>query len=790
MAIADDFQIAVGGDIRYTGTTANHTVIAFHRWLGDLMDDAQASGNDILDITNATASARSTDNIIQLNAPFNIDDVAAQHLYDGSVVQANGDEIYDGVLVFAPAATPLQIIQNALPVSPNFWDTTLNPDAGAGISHRFMVKVRTAAADIDQRKLLGQTREVGFSYSEFPTTTVRGNNVLALTHAADLNNATAEATIRGWTTVVNITEGYIQLDVNNDTALEPYYSQWDLGSQTINDFYERHKWLHRESTIEDSHAGTGTDFAFANATVIGQAQSYANGVNAQLVTRVRTRMKKTLAPTGAITCVIYAHSGVFGTSSIPTGAALATSVAIQAEDLTLAFKEYEFEFTTQFNMVASTNYVVAFEHAVIDASNFVSIDGVAASGHGGNQSSLVTVTWTPAAASDLWFEVYASPQQYGLPGEVFRGPTHDITVDTPTGTMVEPELLTWTEATVASSGQLLAIDSTTAATKAWIQLLTGIRPEDGTVLTGATGTVTVNVTILNRTVSAPSVGLSTGSSIVGAYGLGMQTADLTASDKLTDLDDVLRLPPNNVTFTVSGLVTTVDRVLVAPLGFSFAFDNEASGPFVIGETVTFTSPAGTGYVSEIVSNPDNTGRMNCRLLTGVNPADNSTMAGGTSFATADVNGAVANSEDQRQLKLATTLVSGTETAVVSVDVIPTDTPTAGTIRIQLNSGIFRRQAYLSYTGSTFTITSADYSGILTATGGAVEAGNSMYVSYVDEAAPGAQSSFTSVFFAARNLFIRVRDGVVDANGPIKTFETTGVLGTAGGSATAIRTPDS
>jgi len=36
------------------------------------------------------------------------------------------------------------------------------------------------------------------------------------------------------------------------------------------------------------------------------------------------------------------------------------------------------------------------------------------------------------------------------------------------------------------------------------------------------------------------------------------------------------------------------------------------------------------------------------------------------------------------------------------------------------------------------------------------------------------------------LFIRVRDG---AGTPIKTFETTGTLGSAGGSTTAIRTSD-
>jgi len=95
MAIGDDFSIDLNGDIRYTGSGTNYTVIAFHRWLGDLSDDAQAAGNDIMDITKATPSERSTDNIITLNSPYNIDDDAASHLYDGSVIQAAGATIYD-----------------------------------------------------------------------------------------------------------------------------------------------------------------------------------------------------------------------------------------------------------------------------------------------------------------------------------------------------------------------------------------------------------------------------------------------------------------------------------------------------------------------------------------------------------------------------------------------------------------------------------------------------------------------------------------------------------------------
>src|SRR3990167_4683338 len=250
MAIQDDFSVAANGDIRYTGTTTNYTVIAFHRWLGDLMDDAQAAGNDILDITYATASERSTDNFVTLKSPYNINDIAARHLYDGSVVQDNGDTIYDGVVVFAPANTYVNIIQSGKLLTPNFWTTALNADAAQGISHRFMVKVRVSASDIDGRRLIGWTREFGKTYGEFRINgTSRGNNVLAFSFADDLNNTTAETTAKTWTTISNI-EGYRLLDVNGDTTNEPYYSEWNRAALSINQFYERMKWTTKRAIAE------------------------------------------------------------------------------------------------------------------------------------------------------------------------------------------------------------------------------------------------------------------------------------------------------------------------------------------------------------------------------------------------------------------------------------------------------------------------------------------------------------------------------------------------------------
>jgi len=546
MAIGDDFEIQNDKDIRYVGSTANYTVLELHRWLQDLADDAAASGNDFLDITKDTPSDKQFDTIITLINGFNIDDTAAQHLYGGSVIQTGGDVIYDGIQVLAPAGMYLNIIQNGA-LATNFWTTALNADSDNGISHQFMLKVRSGGADIDGRRLIGTTREWGKTFLEFKVNgTSRGVNVMAFTGwADDLNNATASGTVATWTGITNITEGYIGIDANNDASDEYYYSEWNRDSYTIGEFYERMKYLVRRGE--------------------------------------------------------------------------------------------------------TTNI-------------------------------------------------------YGIDGELFRGITHEITVDGPTGTFDAVEAVSWSGGT----GQMLAINSPTAATKMWIQLLTGVAPTDGQVITGgsSSATATVNVTVTDRTISTPFCGQSTGTTIIGAYGFGIEATDLASADKVFDLTNTLYQSPNFVTFTVNGIVSGEDYVLVGP-------------------------------------------------------ADGSSL-------------------DVDQLTLNGSLTGASVTAVVVNGSIPADTPTTGTIRIERDNGWYTRHAYTSWSGSTFTIGSTDFSSNNATTG------NNTFISYIDKLAASTSESFTSVYASSRSLFIRVRDGGVT---PIKTFETTGTLGAAGGSSTAVRTSD-
>jgi len=456
---ATDWTITrADGNIRYTGDAHDGTAptyvtgIEFHRALMDFADESTDTSTDdqLAIIDNVPSQRGGVDTNITLLNGFNIDKTASEHLYDTSITQDGGDTIYDGIQVFGNS-TSIQVIQDGALLTPAFWNEpkmiTAVEDTASSTTHRFLIEVRTGGADIDARRLLGTQRVYGTVYTEFfiGGGTNRGNNVLALTANNDLNNAKSAGTISGYTDIVNDVEGYTPIDANNDTTDEYYYSDWELGARTKNDFYERGKWIQREGTSET---------------------------------------------------------------------------------------------------------------------------------------------------------------MYGINGDLFRGITHEIDIDTGgTGTWVEPESLSWGTGATAGTGQLLAVDSTTgsATTKIWLQLLSGVAPNLN-LITGngsAEGTATATTA---RLVSLPFIGASTGTAIIGAFGLGIGYDDLEVADSVTSLDGNPLNPPNNVQFSVTGLDITggqEDYVLVGSESggiLDLAFDTVVgpiNGPSVTSITVTTAIPLDT-----------------------------------------------------------------------------------------------------------------------------------------------------------------------------------------------------
>jgi len=554
MAIADDFTVATNGNIRYGGAGSTYyTVYELHRFLQDLADNAASSGDDLLDITDVNPSSASTQQIIALNSPYNIDDDAAEQLYGGSITQSGGNTVYSGLKVIGSvnsASTELLIVQNGALVT-SWWSTGINTADGS--LNRIVIKSRDAGADIDGKLIRVMARELGDTYAEFAVTLGEGESVAAIQTVPDLNNQTAAGTIATWSSIAN-TEGYQLLDLGDGSGGQPYYSQWDIGSQSVNDVYEYTKYIQRRGTAETIH---------------------------------------------------------------------------------------------------------------------------------------------------------------GISGVLFRGITHELAYDNEaSGPFSENEVISWGTGATAGTGALLALDDNGATGSMWIQLLTGVAPTDGLEITGGTSSATcdVNGTVTARTVSTAFIGSSTGTNIIGAFGIGFDVNDVSASDTLTDLDGDTNSPPNNQTFTVGNLVAggSPDYVIVGP----------------------------------------NDG---------------------------------ADELDLDQLSLDTTLSGGTETAVVVTTSIPSDTPVSGTIRILTDAGIYQKVAYTSWTGSTFTITSTDFSG------DNATAGNNVFISYIDTTASTTSETFTAIYSSDRSLVVKVRNGNDGAE--IVPFKTPATFGSAGGTVTTIRTDD-
>lgn len=688
--IAGDWEIDRSTK-QFTYTGADHdgaatyaTVIEFHRWAQSLADNAVAiaSSDDELDITNTDPSRRSTDNIITLLNGYTLNDgtgtPASEHLYDGSIIQDDGETIYDGIVNFGNADVVIQIIQDGAILSDDWWNLTgpvgVNPDANAGISHRFMVKTREDGVDIDGRRLIGTTRVMDTgagtdhkTFSEFKINgTSRGNNVLALVNSGDLNNASTETAISGWTNITN-TEGLNLIDVNADGSDEEYYSQWtddDTPDRSQNDYYERLKWLTRDGTASTVHGMNGEVFR-------GITHSFAySGAGWDPLTN-DTGVWGTYVNVGTITGSFTVGEVIFdGVTDVGGSAYLGRILAVDATDESM----------------------ILYLESGVTIGNGATIEGV---------SSGATAT----TAAD--------------PTEVVGG-----------GAFV-----------------CLAVDDDGATGNLYVQVTRGTAPPNGATIyesTDLTASLTLTSASTSRTVQTPFIGASTGSNIIGAYGVGFATADINNSDVLTALDDNQYSRPNLVTNTVGGLNTTDgdgDRVLVA------TWDTDSAD---VGN--------GVGY---------------------------------------DLNGDP--TIDKGQLLLSTALTADDAATVVvktgSEAAIPADTPTSGTIRVTDDNGFERWIPYSSWTGTTFTINTGhadigsnnDFGGVDGSGTYQASVDNFVYITYLDVNATAATHAYEGTYVSDRSLVALVRNG--DNTAPIKQFIAEWTFKSTNQTLNAIRTTD-
>lgn len=124
-------------------------------------------------------------------------------------------------------------------------------------------------------------------------------------------------------------------------------------------------------TIDSYINGASTATMYAGA-MIAYGQSFTNA-NDITLDSCAFYLRKYGSPTGSCYAKIYAHSGTFGSSSIPSGSALATSEAFDVSTLTTSFQWITFSFSgaNRISLSSSTYYVIIVTFNGGGLSNFV-----------------------------------------------------------------------------------------------------------------------------------------------------------------------------------------------------------------------------------------------------------------------------------------------------------------------------------------------------------------------------------------------------------------------------------
>jgi hypothetical protein len=363
------------------------------------------------------------------------------------------------------------------------------------------------------------------------------------------------------------------------------------------------------------------------------------------------------------------------------------------------------------------------------------------------------------------------------------------------------------------TGILLAKDDNGTTGELYLQVITGVNPvENNRIRTDDTTAdplldyADATVTITTRTINPEFIGVSTGSNIIGAYGIGFDPNDVGSSDRFTDLGGTPRVPPNNVVFTVSALVSGEDRVLVGPRNGSVldrgqwlvatALTTLAETALVVktgNDTVPFPDaeenwPAsGVGVevsrlrvqrddgIYQRVPYDSHDGTDTFTLGTGATGTIDCEVSGvgvgGGQFDRQDAGDFIADGFEKGARFTTTGFTNGGNNATFTVDSVSSD---------GLSMVVVDDTGMVNESGGggneTLTINGWDFSDATEGTGPSgwdsseAAVNQDAFMCFIDALAAASTVTFTGVHGGTdRDLFVRVRDGGAT---PIKTFEST------------------
>jgi len=183
----------------------------------------------------------------------------------------------------------------------------------------------------------------------------------------------------------------------------------EIGYQVQVDTLSTFESVAGSSVVLDSHVEANRDALTAIDTVTraGVGQSFTVPTNNYRLLSAQWFLLKVTSPTGNAVAKIYAHSGTFGASSVPTGTALATSNTLDVSTLTGSYQLITFTFSgaNQITLQSGLKYIVSIESTdILTGSVSVGRDGSSPS-HAGNWSDLQGGVWASASTVDNIFYV-------------------------------------------------------------------------------------------------------------------------------------------------------------------------------------------------------------------------------------------------------------------------------------------------------------------------------------------------------------------------------------------------
>jgi hypothetical protein len=167
-----------------------------------------------------------------------------------------------------------------------------------------------------------------------------------------------------------------------------------------------------QETLLDSFSETNRDnqLDLGYLGVFAGAQIFTtpnDGINYKL-SSFKFLLAKTGSPTGTVVAKLYAITGTYGSTAVPTGSVLATSTtSLSISTITTSWVLYTFAFDQTCQLAANTHYSMVLEASgSLGNQNFVGIGGDTSSpSHSGNAAYYIS-SWTGADFADNCFYVY------------------------------------------------------------------------------------------------------------------------------------------------------------------------------------------------------------------------------------------------------------------------------------------------------------------------------------------------------------------------------------------------